>query len=569
MTSPLVILLLGVGMLLLGSSSVGFLKMGGVPALREYRAYTRSDKYAERQRLQKVRREAAREQKKYYQRVKRTAKGLRVQIIQHLASMGFLWVYERQGATQRSSKIGIKTVLYTKEAIYYRIDKLPFKVNYSDLLEPQVKQDLSLRIGREVRWIMRDTGPSYGLWLKIDLLAGVSGIPRLFPWYDDTQEKNALELLPKTMSLAIPIGAGENGKFRYENLPDLPHLVVCGATDGGKSVFLNQMLCTLISRNSPDHLKILLIDLKGGVEFTDYENIPHLTREPIIYPHDVPEALSEIERLCLHRFDQLRKDKSRKISIWNKKHPSRRMNYVLIVFDEIAPLMRAPAIRSKVLSLLTVLTAQGRAAGIHAVLCTQQVRKEVLSGDIMANITKRIVFRTDANSSGVALGGSHAAYDLPAIQGRAIWSDGKDKQQLQCPFISDQQIAEAIKKATGAGVAPSHVDLFSAIWRDANGKFTRGLAETLSKEYELGISRDGCMAIARDMLYTPGDSSKVIETDDGRFVLVSDNHPKGPKYMMPINGHLPDMNEVSMFVDGWRLTGNFPHTPYGESEEEE
>src|SRR5690606_34239799 len=101
---------------------------------------------------------------------------------------------------------------------------------------------------------------------------------RFFNWQSDKTTENALEQLPKSKPWAVAMGVTNNRKLIYADAREWPHLLVAGATGGGKSVFLNQMLCSLLQRHSPANLQLVLIDLKGGLEFWPYQDIPHLRR---------------------------------------------------------------------------------------------------------------------------------------------------------------------------------------------------------------------------------------------------------------------------------------------------
>jgi hypothetical protein len=308
--------------------------------------------------------------RKLRREIAKVARGLRPRIIAGLSGFGFTYIYERQGATATASHVKIRTILYTTEAIYYRIDKTPFRVSFTDLATDEVARNLSLSIGRECRWILKTSGDAFGLWLQVALKTGIAAVPSFFPWDSKETPINAAALLPKTKNLAVAMGIGENRKFVYEDLRDWPHLIVCGGTGGGKSVFMNQILCTLITRNTPDQLQILMIDLKGGLEFSSYKKIPHLMRQPVVKPEDVPAALTQLHQEIERRFTLLQNTESRDISIWNKRQPNK-MPYVVVVFDEIARLMLDNKLKSKTDALIDVAAAQGRAAGIHLILCTQ------------------------------------------------------------------------------------------------------------------------------------------------------------------------------------------------------
>lgn len=515
-------------------------------------------------RLLEMTRHQKREDRKLKKQIRQVAKGLRPQVISHLSRFGFTYIYERQGATATASHVKIRTVVFTHEAIYYRIDKTPFRVAFTDLATDEVSRNLSLAIGRECRWIMKTSGDSFGLWLQVGLKTGVAAVPKWFDWSSTETPINVLDLLPKTKPLTFGFGLGENRKFIYEDMRDLPHLIVCGGTGGGKSVFMNQMLCTLITRNNPDQLKVVLIDLKGGLEFSAYRRIPHLMRPPVIKPEDVPGALQVLHQEIEKRFALLQKTESRDISIWNRKQPNK-MSYVIVIFDEIARLMLDPKLKSKTDALIDVAAAQGRAAGVHLILCTQVVTKEVLSRIIRGNITHTVAFGTNTSGSLVALG-NHMAADIPG-GGRMIYKASNQFYQLQAPYISDDQINAAIEQATNpeGDEQVKDNDLFKLALFNLGGSFSRRDMLEATKAAGVPCSANRINKIGKSYEYNPELLGPVITLDDRRFILFNPRMPKEPRRLIELNGHLPTSEDEirGYLVHGvWSgKTGSLGDTP--------
>lgn len=493
---------------------------------------------AEEKRLAAMTKQQAREDRQLKKQIKRVATGLRPQVISHLSRFGFTYIYERQGATATASHVRIRTILYTHEAIYYRIDKTPFRVSFTDLATDEVARNLSLAIGRECRWIQKTSGDSYGLWLQIGLKTGVAAVPSFFEWQSDETPINALDLLPKTKNLSIAMGLGENRKFVYADIRDFPHLIVCGASGGGKSVFMNQALSTLINRNTPDQLQVILIDLKGGLEFSSYAKIPHLMSPPVIRPEDVPEALQKLHREIDRRFALLLKSETRDIAIWNRKKPNK-MPYIVVVFDEISRLMLNPELKKRVESLVDLATAQGRAAGVHLFLCTQVVTSQVISTLIRGNITHRVVFATDETGSMVALG-NQSASNIPG-GGRMIYRAGNQNYQLQAPMITDSQITNAIETAMNQGESDQVTDndLFALALHNLQGSFSRRDMIEATKAAGVPCSANRINKVGKAYEYNPEMAGPVITLDDRRFILFNPRMPKEPRRLIELNGHLP------------------------------
>lgn len=468
----------------------------------------------EEKRIQEIRRQTEREEARRRKEIRRVAMDLRKRVIANLAMQGHTYIYERQGAIAKAAKPEIRTILYTSEAIYFRIDKLPFKVQYTDLTKPETTQNLQLAIGRECRFI---PDQELGLWLQIGLKSGIAAIPRHFAWHSESTAQNAVELLPETKRHVVAMGMTENRVFVSQDFRDFPHLLVAGATGGGKSVFLNQMLCTLLQRNTPKQLEIVLIDLKGGLEFWPYHEIPHLRRPVVVEPTDVPDALQEVMNEKTRRFSLFRKAGVRDIKGWNATRANK-LPYVMVIFDEIANLMLVPKLKAQVQALVQDLTAQGRALGLHMVLCTQIPNKDVLTTIIRGNIVSKVAFNTDSTGSMVILGNTRAAEIPPG--GRMIYRKSNAMTECQAPYIDTKQIEAVIESIQQPQEAERHEitadDLFRRSLDNYRGKFT---LRAIYDEFGGDVTQPFVREVAKSYEYDFDERGPIIELDGQRYVL--------------------------------------------------
>lgn len=435
MTTVYLIGLLGAVMLTAGGAGLLYVQLapaGGAVDLDERRraAARRATDRAEAARRKKIRSEA---------------EHLRNDVIAELASLKFSYTYERRGAMRRMAKVQIKEVFYSDDAVWMRIHKLPFGVYWTQLATDETARNLSIALGRECRWIAHRT--DVGLFLQISLATGIHGVPRRFAWHDDANAFNALERLPASDPFRVVIGAGENRRVVSVDVRELPHLIVAGATGGGKSVFLNQMICTLIKRNPPRRLQLLLVDLKGGLEFSQYRDVPHLMRPIAEHNEDVAPILQWMIDEKERRFALLKRAGVRKIQAYNAGRPAGRLPYVILIFDEIANLMQAPELKKRVQLLMSDVAQQGRALGLHMILCTQIPNRDVITGLIKGNIPRRIAFATDHHGSMTILGNARAK-ELPT-GGRAVYKDGHTEIELQAPLITEEQMTATIREVCG------------------------------------------------------------------------------------------------------------------------
>lgn len=208
--------------------------------------------------------------------------------------------------------------------------------------------------------------------------------------------------------LPFAIGKDISGDAVVGELNKMPHLLIAGQTGSGKSVMINTLLTSLLYRNSPSEMKLILVDPKQ-VEMAPYEDIPHLLTPVITEPEKTISALKWAVNEMERRYKLLAEEKIRDIKSYNQKIQSGSkkisvededgnaqqvedgaMPYIVIVIDELADLMMVAA--RDVEALIVRLAQKARAVGIHLVLATQRPSVDVITGLIKANIPARIAF---------------------------------------------------------------------------------------------------------------------------------------------------------------------------------
>lgn len=248
--------------------------------------------------------------------------------------------------------------------------------------------------------------------------------------------------------LAFAVGKDISGKAVVANLAKMPHLLIAGTTGSGKSVMTNTLISSLLYRNAPSDMKLIIVDPKQ-VEMAQYQDIPHLLT-PIITQTDkalsaMKWAVGEMER----RYTLMAKEKVKNIADYNAKiaksadaENGSKMPYIVIVIDEMADLMM---MAGKDLEMLIVRIAQkGRAAGIHLVLATQRPEVKVITGLIKANIPGRIAFAVGSRiDSQIMLdqGGAEKLLGKGDMLLLTTEMMGKPRR-LQGAFASDEDIAK-------------------------------------------------------------------------------------------------------------------------------
>ncbi len=189
--------------------------------------------------------------------------------------------------------------------------------------------------------------------------------------------------------LGFAIGKDIAGEAVVGELNKMPHLLIAGQTGSGKSVMINTLLTSLLYRNSPSDMKLILVDPKQ-VEMAPYADIPHLLTPIITKPEECISALKWAVNEMERRYSLLADEKLRDIKSYNERKKDEGMPYIVIVIDELADLMMIAA--RDVEALIVRLAQKARAVGIHLVLATQRPSVDVITGLIKANVPARIAF---------------------------------------------------------------------------------------------------------------------------------------------------------------------------------
>ena len=190
--------------------------------------------------------------------------------------------------------------------------------------------------------------------------------------------------------LLIPLGKDIEGKVVTTSMDELPHLLVAGTTGSGKSVFVNTIISTFIMRNTPDELKLMLIDPKK-VEFSKYANLPHLLCPIVTDAKEGKEALKRLVQEMERRYELLSERGAAKISEYNEFAEIQgfeKMSNIVLVCDEFSDFMSEYG--KEIEQSVKRLAQKARACGIYLIICTQRPSVNVITGDIKAVIPSRV-----------------------------------------------------------------------------------------------------------------------------------------------------------------------------------
>lgn len=315
---------------------------------------------------------------------------------------------------------------------------LPYNVDVPSLTSDITLENLSSATGRVVQVERSKTGVN--LFYSISRLDSSDGIPNRLLY------QKAIDWYPVKDHAKTPWIAGvtKDRKIEFYTFEDLPHVLIAGSTQGGKSNHVNQMIATLCTMNTPEELRVVLVDLKGGIEFTHWRGLAHQLRPMATTPEKVLNELKYLRGVMEKRLKAFESAKAKNLSSFNAKNPNNKLPRIILFVDEMATLIGLGDLTTDIHGELRVLSAQGRAVGLHLVLCTQDPRVDILPGWVKTNMSLRISSPMPSITASQIILDTITAATLPKIAGRMVFSAGRTEVIAQSPFISDDEIARAV-----------------------------------------------------------------------------------------------------------------------------
>lgn len=337
--------------------------------------------------------------------------------------------------------------------------------------------------------------------------------------------------------LSFAIGKDIAGDAVVGELNKMPHLLIAGQTGSGKSVMINALLTSLLYRNSPSDMRMILVDPKH-VEMTPYQDIPHLLTPVITEPEKCISALrwavDEMER----RYTKLAEHKMREIRSYNLAHPEEAMPYIVIVIDELADLMMMAA--RDVEALIVRIAQKARAVGIHLVLATQRPSVDVITGLIKANIPARIAFTVASQIDSRTILDQVGAEKLLGMGDMLILTSGMAKpKRVQGAWVTEEEVIK-ITDHLRAQQLPEYDEeiLKKPATFDGRGGMVADYTEGGDKEFEDAVrvvvesGKASTSLLQRRLAIGYGKAARIIETMEEKGIVGPANGAKGREVLI-------------------------------------
>ena len=251
------------------------------------------------------------------------------------------------------------------------------------------------------------------------------------------------EFTSPSNGLTVVLGQDVVGAPIVTDLTATPHLLVAGATGTGKSVFLNSLIMSLITKYGPDEMRLVIVDPKQ-VDFFVYEDLPHLLTGKILFnaQHAIgilDWAIDEMER----RYTIFKSYYAQKIEEYNNSidpHTQRKMPIIVIIVDELGDLFSKPKDKAQMEERIIKLVAKARAAGIHLVFATQRPDVSVITGVIKANLPSRVAFKVQNFADSNTILSSGGAEKLLGKGDMIYKNSSSEQKRIQGTYVSMEEI---------------------------------------------------------------------------------------------------------------------------------
>ena len=246
--------------------------------------------------------------------------------------------------------------------------------------------------------------------------------------------------------LSVALGKDVSGESIFTRIDKTPHLLIAGSTGSGKSVCVNTIITSILLKNKPDKVKLIMIDPKM-VELSIYDGIPHLLTSVVTDPIKAADVLHKVVLEMENRYREFARARVRNMEGYNKiaaKDPDyKELPYIVVIIDELADLMMVSS--KEVEESIARIAQKARAAGIHMIIATQRPSVDVITGVIKTNIPSRIAFAVSSSiDSRTILDKSGAETLLGKGDMLYLSADSSKPVRIQGAFLSDEEVEKVV-----------------------------------------------------------------------------------------------------------------------------
>ena len=291
--------------------------------------------------------------------------------------------------------------------------------------------------------------------------------------------------------LSVALGKDVSGEAMFTRIDKTPHLLIAGSTGSGKSVCVNTIITSILLKNKPDKVKLIMIDPKM-VELSIYDGIPHLLTSVVTDPLKAADVLHKVVLEMESRYREFARTRVRNIEGYNKiaeKDPDyKELPYIVVIIDELADLMMVSS--KEVEESIARIAQKARAAGIHMIIATQRPSVDVITGVIKTNIPSRIAFAVSSSvDSRTILDKSGAETLLGKGDMLYLSADSSKPIRIQGAFLSDDEVEKVVDFVKSQSEAQYDPNMTPSEVSSQSGGSSADEADPLYKEVLLFIAK--------------------------------------------------------------------------------
>ena len=294
-----------------------------------------------------------------------------------------------------------------------------------------MKTDLEVRLGREIEITNSENAIRIVVLYKKRPLIGLR------------YAIESVEFQKAASPLNFAAGIDYCGRLILPDIEQLPHMLVAGTTGSGKTIFLDDIILSILYKATPDEVKLILIDPKE-VDFKLYNGIPHLLAPVVYEERKIFSMLDWTETEMMRRYEKFARFNVKNVNDYNFENGMDNLPQIVVIIDEYSELMED--FRNELEGVIERVGRLGRAAGIHLIIATQRPTTDIITGSIKLNLPGRASFTVVDSRESTAIINKGGAQKLCG-SGDMLFSmsslDGV--KHLQAPYVSEKEIKDVVK----------------------------------------------------------------------------------------------------------------------------